>query len=303
MSWQSDAHVVGLKCGRSGAGRNEKLVLHYLSNRYNSDFQMAWVSDGRIAEECGLSLRGLKYVLGRLVGKGFVERVRGNGRGRVSLYRFPGMLTEAERMNAKSLFARRLRPEKGANAAPFIAGKGANAAPFCAKKRVQSQHRNKEPSLLELTESFLLGLAEKAKPIQRPVEKSRAAKTGENRVEPLQRVQKAGLAPTTSAPLPEEELARLAADLSELALVRRAQLRPLEVARCLVQAARSQVPDATLGGILAAAMEASRGPEGYQVRSPMKWLMRRVSDRYRSLALYPEGRRPSAQEREERRLE
>ena len=281
MSWESDAYVVGIQLGKSQAGRNEKLVLLYLSNRYNQDAGMAWMKLRRMADDCGISRRGLSYVLRRLEKRGIVERLVGRGRGKVSLYRFPLMLTDSERKNPACPFNAQVK-ERGK--------KGAVFAPFIWNKRCKAEHSKEEPSLTkELAVSYFGSFAEKArKPIQLPVE-NRGGKMTRDAVGSPQRTKKAPLAPTTSAGLPHGELSKLAQELSEVRLVRHSGLKPLDAARCLAEAARSEVPGATGGGILAAVIEASKLPEGYELRSPMKWLMRYVKDRFRAMALYPDG--------------
>ena len=97
MSWKATDHVAGLK----GLSIAEKGVALLLANRYNDDQGYAWPSVLRLAEEAGLSERGVRYILRRLEDKGAIATEKNRGRGHTNKYIFPGL--------------------KGAQPAPFTA--------------------------------------------------------------------------------------------------------------------------------------------------------------------------------------
>lgn len=160
----------------------------------------------------------------------------------------------------------------------------------------KEQRRPKEDTCLKVKESYLGSWPERTN--QPPVENRNG--NGDHMVQAgvlaLQRLQKAARLPPDKgrkpAPLPRAELQKLAEGLAELLLVRQAKTPVLVVARCLVEAARAQVPDAAWESILMAAIKAARSPNSHKIRKPEAFLMEAVEGEFRSLALYPDGSRP-----------
>ena len=96
MSWQATAYVSELTTTASGERltRSEKLLALLLANRHNPDYDIAWPSVARLADEAMMSVRMVQYALKSLEKKGVITIERrwiGPSQCDTNVYRFPGL--------------------------------------------------------------------------------------------------------------------------------------------------------------------------------------------------------------------
>lgn len=96
MSWQATAYVSELTTTPSGERltRSEKLLALLLANRHNPDYDIAWPSVARLADEAMMSVRMVQYCLKSLEKKGVITIERrwfGPSQCDTNVYRFPGL--------------------------------------------------------------------------------------------------------------------------------------------------------------------------------------------------------------------
>ena len=97
MSWQATAYVSELTRCPNGEPltRSEKLLALLLANRHNPDFDIAWPSIPRLAEEALLSERRTRDLVHSLERKGVItieRRWKGPQQCDNNVYRFPGLV-------------------------------------------------------------------------------------------------------------------------------------------------------------------------------------------------------------------
>jgi hypothetical protein len=99
MSWQATAYVSELTITPTGdkLTRSEKLLALLLANRHNPDYDIAWPSIPRLAQEALLSVRMVQYALQSLEKKGVItieRRWKGPSQCDTNVYRFPGLASQ-----------------------------------------------------------------------------------------------------------------------------------------------------------------------------------------------------------------
>ncbi|MDQ3831304.1 MAG: helix-turn-helix domain-containing protein [Candidatus Tectomicrobia bacterium] len=96
MSWQATAYVSELTTTSSAERltRSEKLLALLLAKRHNPDYDIAWPSVARLADEAMMSVRMVQYALKSLQKKGVITiecRWIGPSQCDTNVYRFPGL--------------------------------------------------------------------------------------------------------------------------------------------------------------------------------------------------------------------
>ena len=99
MSWQATAYISELTITPTGdkLTRSEKLLALLLANRHNPDYDIAWPSIPRLAQEALLSVRMVQYALQSLEKKGVItieRRWKGPSQCDTNVYRFPGLASQ-----------------------------------------------------------------------------------------------------------------------------------------------------------------------------------------------------------------
>jgi hypothetical protein len=99
MSWQATAYISELTITPTGdkLTRSEKLLALLLANRHNPDYDIAWPSIPRLAQEALLSVRMVQYALQSLEKKGVISierRWKGPQECDTNVYRFPGLASQ-----------------------------------------------------------------------------------------------------------------------------------------------------------------------------------------------------------------